>query len=151
MDLFPNLTPLPPLPPRANDTLPRRETTLDPQALEEENKAFLSELEEWYKSQEFNPLFSCMVPDPFLRHTAGLSSDVNQIDWTNMLLSEIRRPRDTQEQRLKMLYRIANFVVKYGIEKPDCELKGMPLWIQYHWARTFHKLMRQKQTKPAQH
>ena len=146
---------------------------LSPKVREEENKAFLSELQEWYQSQRERgggspPGFiSALLYGPrhgasLLHYTAGLSSDVsehmNTIDWPNMLQAEIChtvQEYSEEEWRRRLLIRIAYFVVKYGIEKPDCELKGMPLRTQYHWARTFHesfhKLIRQKPTKPAQH
>ena len=148
MDPFPGLTPLPPLPPMANEALPRRETAPDPRALVEERQNNLDELAAWYAAEENNPLFCWMVSDPFLRQRSGVEMGENPNDWSNMLLAEIRRPDETQEEKLKMMYRIANFVVKCGIEHSDCELKGMPRCIQFRWAEVFQKIRRSLRNKP---
>lgn len=143
--------PLDPLPPRANEGLPRRETAPDPQALIDERQRLMDELVAWYQMQcEDHPDWN--GPPKLLRQRSGVQMGENPHDWSNMYLSMIRRPRETEEEKRQLMLRIAGDVVTWGINCTDCALMGMPVPVQNTWTNFFHQVrrtLRQKPSKPA--
>ena len=141
--------PLDPLPPRSQEGLARRETAPDPQVLIEERQRSLDDLLAWYELECNEPSTEWKGVPALLRQRSGVEMGENPNDWSNMFLSLIRQPRETEEEKRKLMLRTAGDVVTWGINCPECETRGMPAQEQHRWATFFHQIRRTLRRKPS--